>query len=143
MAVDVSGLRRAVDRWSADVHREAVGYVEERLTDAVPRGVGPRDGRQPLADSRQTSVGVREATIRYTAPHGALLESGTGPHIIRASSARVLRFVWPKSSSPTGLTFAAFVNHPGSTKHKGWWSRVMNDRAWRVALEAGARQARF
>ncbi len=57
---------------------------------------------------------VVEVTDSEAAEYGLFNDTGTRPHVIEARNASVLT---------DGTTFfGKRVNHPGSTKNKGWWS---------------------
>lgn len=148
MAVDTGPLKAKVEGWAVTSHRRAVEDVLGQLDDVVPRGSGPRSGSTPLANSRRVTIDPLSASVAYP-PLGRLLNTGTRPHVIRARRARVLSFVWPTgpralaSNPATARFYFPQVNHPGSTKHRGWWDGVVNDRRWGVALDRAARSTRF
>lgn len=149
MAVDTRPLKAKVESWATATHRRAVEDVLSALDDAVPRGTGgPGRTGPPLANQRQVTIDPLSARVAYP-PLGRMLNVGTRPHVIRATRARVLSFVWPAgpralaANPATARFFFPQVNHPGSTKHRGWWDGVVNDRRWGVALDRAARSTRF
>lgn len=141
---DVSALRARVER-IADAALAAAVDTECRLLDqVVPVGAGPNHAGpngERLIDSRQVeSAGRLAVVIRYPGPIANYLDAGTGPHIIRPRSGRALAFVWPGGPPALAANRAQsffvldHVNHPGSTKHVGWWSRYVNEDVWRRVL---------
>ncbi len=149
---DVSGLRARLTAAATAAHAAAV-EAELRLLDAVvPIGDGPGhagEGGQRLIDSRQVeSNGPLSTTIRYPGPIANYLDAGTGPHIIRPRAGKALAFVWPGGPPELAANRAQsffvldHVNHPGSTKHVGWWSRYMAPDVWsRLLADAFAEAA--
>lgn len=137
---DVGPLRDRLTAIAAAAHASAV-EAELRLLDAVvPIGDGPGhagEGGQRLVDSRQVeSNGPLSTTIRYPGVVANYLDAGTGPHIIRPRAGRALAFVWPGGPPALAANRAQsffvldHVNHPGSTKHVGWWSRYVAEDVW-------------
>ena len=123
-------LAKSIKRDAAIRFGRAVRIVDDRLDKTVP----VRTGR--LKRSRRTrlsTVGdVFSADISYnvTPDYGQMLDEGTRPHVIRPRRARVLRFVVAGR-----VVYAREVHHPGTTKHRGWFSRVTSPADWRLVLD--------
>lgn len=137
---DVSALKDRIER-VAEAAVSAAVDAECRLLDAViPIGDGPGhagENGQHLRDTRVVESAGRLATvIRYPGLIANYLDAGTGPHVIRPRSGRALAFVWPLGPPALAANKAQrffvldHVNHPGSTKHVGWWSQCVNAEVW-------------
>lgn len=74
---------------------------------------------------------VFSATITYTAPQAVYTEYGTEPHVIVPRGPYPLRFYWPKVGR---VVYFWKVNHPGSHKHDGWFSKTVAQ--WSSFLDA-------
>lgn len=103
----------------------------DRTTDRLDRTVPVKTGR--LKRSRRVRISTTgsrfSATVEYTQPYGEMLDQGTRPHVIRPRRARVLRFV-----SGGRVVYTRRVNHPGTRKHRGWFSRPTSAADWRLTL---------
>lgn len=135
MATDTRALQRDVERWAERVQTAAVDSVLAELDRRVPRGSGPARGRR-LAQTRRVrdrSGGRRlSTTIEYQAPQAAFTDEGTRPHRIQGNP--LLVFYWPRAGR---TVFLRHANHPGSTKHKGWFSDATDAGHWDRALRLG------
>lgn len=138
MAADVSSLRAAVvERYQA-VHAEAVTILEDRLDAVVPDSGKAsieklRESRTVVDTSTDTVLG---AQLTYLGPKADWTQYGTEAHPIDATpGGPALHFYWPKIGREI---WTRHVNHPGSTKHVGWFSKILD--TWPDALrEAVAR----
>lgn len=114
----------------------AADQLLEELQEAAPVNTGF------LRDSISieiTDLGSEQLTLTVLveADYADDLNFGTRPHPIEGRP--VLRFQWP--DAPAGLEpdedgffYFRSVNHPGSTKHVGWFDDVMA--RWPEILEA-------
>lgn len=110
MAVDTSGLRRQLLDGGARV-TEAAAQALARDIDATS---APVDTGELVGSGRVATVGT-VATLTYDAEHASFQDDGTGPHEIRGNP--YLAF------SVGGVNIVVrSVQHPGSTKNKGWFS---------------------
>lgn len=132
---DTRATKQLVRRRAERIHTEAVRRVLEELADVVPDSdaarskypAGAYPQRQPkLRTSQQVTTSSTDTrfttSVRYTAPQADFTETGTAPHTIHAKAGGLLRFYWLKVEA-----YVAFpkVNHPGSHKHDGWFSRTV------------------
>lgn len=119
-------LRPVVEKDAAIKFTRAVDRVTQQLDRTVPVKTGKtkRSRRVSFTTGRTLS-----ALVEYTTPQADFTDKGTRPHTIRPRRAKVLRFVVGGR-----VVFARVVHHPGSTKHKGWFTNVTNAAAWRSAL---------
>lgn len=159
---DTSQTRLRLVRWAAQGQRQASRRILASLDQRVPRGTGPRGGRTPLAASRKVTDTAAQSytrtTVEYPTKVANFLEDGTRPHVIRARRGKALRFVWtgvarnpasrPASgrvpqSTGTATYFFRSVHHPGSTKQRGWWSGIVNQRRWERQLRDELSRVRF
>ncbi len=107
---------------TADCIRET---VEERLSDrfgdALDRLVdiaevqSIRDSGATAASHGSRRAGRFEGVVFADTPQAAIQDKGTQPYTIRPASKQAL--FWPGASHPVTK-----VNHPGVSKHIGWWS---------------------
>lgn len=114
--VQVSGARNQFRqfRWNAAAGRWAdvvAPVVQERLKQEAPVGKGPTAGRLRDSIRHERHVGTGNAQLVFTAdtPYARFVLHGTGPHVIRPRTARVLRW-----QGPAGPRFAQVVHHPGT-----------------------------
>lgn len=101
----------------SDLRADFKAGVED-MVDCVKRAAPVDTGA--LRSSIRASVGSFEAVISTNTgeEYPGILEAGSGPYRIRARSAQAL--FWEGAAHPVKE-----VNHPGSTKHKGWWTDAM------------------
>lgn len=147
----MSALRARVTAIADQGHRDAVDAVCRLIDAVIPVGTGPGHagaGGQHLIDSRVVeSTGPRSTRIRYDGLIANYLDSGTGPHVIYPTSGRALAFVWPTgppalAANPASRLFVLdHVNHPGSHRHDGWWSRNVNAEVWQRVCEVYVAEA--
>ena len=104
----IAGIDRDFER--------AVEAMKKVLVDRAPNDTGRLEAsiRKKVA-GRSGGFGWRaEITTGTDEEYPSILDSGSGPHIIRVRRAKVLT---------DGLNyFGVEVNHPGSTADVGWWS---------------------
>lgn len=116
MNVDVSSLADDVRRYGYDVASRALDIFASTKQAAAPRGetgklaesVRVLTGAVPSGDVVYGTVGSESDIAGY-------LEEGTSPHRIPGNP--LLAFQWHGR-----LTIVHWVDHPGSTKHVGWFS---------------------
>jgi len=98
------------------------GRAVEALVDEIRENT-PRDTGN-LRSSIKASIGTFEVVVSTNTgeEYPSILDSGSGPYTIRARTKKAL--FWAGADHPVKE-----VNHPGSTKHKGWW-----DDAWEAGL---------
>jgi hypothetical protein len=102
--------------------------------------------RKPLIQTRRVEQrGDLSVEISYESDIANLLDTGTDPHPIVARFGSALVFVWPAGPRELavnpGTSLFAFksVMHPGSHKHDGWWSNIVNAEVWERLLNTHAR----
>ena len=66
-------------------------------------------------------------TIFADTPQAAIQDAGTEPYMIRPKTKKAL--FWEGAMHPVGK-----VNHPGVTKHRGWWTDAPWEQRWCDAL---------
>lgn len=145
MPANADDLRQEINRRGRRAVARSTDRLLAELDRSVPRGASNprRRGQKPMASTRKVKRDPLHTRIDYTATHAGMQNAGIRPHQIRPRTARALVFVWPKAPSGLrpigGRTLRTFafrkVNHPGTTKHKGWFDRIVNDRAWTVSLD--------
>lgn len=74
-------------------------------------------------------------TIEFTAPQAEWLEKGTKPHVIEAKGFGAMRFY---SAVAGEVIQATIINHPGSKKHRGWFTNGLKPAWTRSLRQAGA-----
>lgn len=118
MAADATALRLAISDAALPIIEDAGRALERELAAAAPIDTGELS--QSGEVTAQPAGTGASASVTFTAEHASFLDSGTGPHEI------------------TGNPFLAFdvggqtvvvrsVQHPGSTKHRGWFSDRVRD----------------
>lgn len=106
--------------------RCALDATFNELVAAAPVATGElaRSGRVSGIDRRGESL---VASISFPVEQATFTDEGTRPHRISVRTAKVLT---------DGVSFfGKAVNHPGSTKHVGWFTDTAED-AWPRHLEA-------
>lgn len=127
MAGFAAQLERSLRReWVTDFAR-AVDRTTDRLDRTVPVKTGALKRSRRV--QMRASGNVMVASITYGQPYGQYLDEGVRPHVIRPRRARVLRFV-----SGGKVVYAKRVNHPGTNKHRGWFSRPTSTTDWQLVL---------
>lgn len=128
-------LAPAIRRDAATKFGRAVRIVDDRLDKTAPVKTGrlKRSRRTRLS----TAGDLLSADIDYQArsrsgggDYGEFLDEGVRPHVIRPRRAKVLRFVVGGR-----VVYARKVNHPGTNKHRGWFSRPTSSTDWRLVLD--------
>lgn len=103
----------------------------DRVTQVLDKRAPVRTGK--LKRSRRVSISsggsLLSATIEYPLKYGDYLDEGVRPHTIRPRRAKALRFVVGGR-----VVFARVVHHPGTNKHRGWFSRATSAADWRLVL---------
>ena len=116
---NMSSLENKVRARAVSLVVQATGLTLQQKRGDAPYRTGElrRSGRVlPL----RSQGNVYSSGIEFTADHAAMLDRGTPPHIIRAKGGGLLGFYNEKAGKIIGVTE---VHHPGSKKHKGWFSR--------------------
>jgi hypothetical protein len=118
--IDTRSLRAAHSRFLA-THRAAVstelrlaaeiGVAEVQRKPGFTRRTGATQAATTSKVVRTRSGGV--VRLRNTKGHARTLEGGSKPHVIRARSAKALRFI-----GKGGLVFRKSVNHPGTKPYR-------------------------
>lgn len=93
----------------AQIDAAITDYLERLATEieADAKAACPvKTGR--LAESIEHEVNGHVARIGSNVPYAAIVELGSGPHIIRATRAKVL------ANRETGEIFGPVVHHPGT-----------------------------
>ena len=110
-----------------------VDLVRSRLEPELP-AIGERiadrvRGRAPVASGElRDSIGSRPAsglavTVFAEVDHARPLDTGTRPHqIVATRSHGFLSDGGDFFAAPKRGATKAVVDHPGSTKHQGWWT---------------------
>lgn len=128
MAVDVSGLERLVRQQAEKTAAGAARELAQDLQASAPVLTG-----ETKAKTTVRRVGASPSTIRYRAeaqtPQAVFTDRGTRPHIIRPRRASVLRF-----TVAGRVVYARKVNHPGSRKHRGWFSDRVTPLRWAILI---------
>lgn len=133
MSADTRALRTKIETRARTLHGGAVNVLGRDVVANAPRDTGALARSHRVGVTTVTGTVVK-APFAFTVPYARFLETGTRPHVIRPKRAGgVLVFF----SAKAGRTvFARQVNHPGSTKHRGWFSSRVNVDGWRRALRA-------
>lgn len=129
-----TNLNRCLWRWLVDLADCILEQVELQVADAVAT-IGPQLAdlarkRAPV-DTGATRDSVDweprsrfELAVTVDTIQGAIQDAGSGPHPIRATRSHGILTdgagFWVGGSA----TNPATVIHPGSTKHKGWFSDI-------------------
>lgn len=120
-------LERSIRRDAAIKFTRAVDRTTDRLDKTVPVKTGKLKRSRKV---RMSTAGTRfSATVSYPQDYGGYLDEGVRPHVIRPRRGKVLRFV-----SGGRVVYARKVNHPGTNKHRGWFSRPTSLADWRLVL---------
>lgn len=130
MPVDVTGLVTAVIDAAPRICEDAAEAMERDVTLSAPVDTGAlsRSGQVQTTASGTGAV----STLTYTEEYASFLEDGTGPHVIEGNP--LLAFQW---GGQTVIVHS--VNHPGSTKWKGWFSNKAEDESlWGLLVQAAA-----
>lgn len=110
MSADASALRTVIAQGAEQV----VAAASEALGRDIDATSAPIDEGE-LVGSRRTDASGTTATISYEAEHASYQDEGTGPHEIAGN---------PFLSFDVGGAHVVVrsVQHPGSTKNKGWFT---------------------
>lgn len=124
---DTRELKRKLVRHATRLHERAVDEIARGLDRRVPKDTGA------TAFSRRIVTSATESRISseifYPGEVPNYLDEGTKPHTITGRP--LLVFFWPR----VGRTvFLRRVRHPGSRKHKGWFSKWVTASRWRNEL---------
>lgn len=126
MSVDSSALRTLLRDTAATGFADACETMAGFTRDEAPVDTGAtRDSVTVTPGAGPPSL---SATLDVPTPQAQWCDEGTGPHPIVGNP--LLAFEWQ------GRTVIVHsVNHPGSTKHVGWFSqRTVTDARWADAL---------
>ena len=115
---------------------ELIAEVEECARRAVevaaPCVVNKVRDEAPV-DTGQTRAGITgdvqglRVVVTSTTEQGDIQNYGSGPYKIKPRGKKAL--FWPGADHPV-----AGVNHPGVSKHKGWWDDAPWEQYWRECL---------
>lgn len=130
---DTRGLKRKLVEHAQGIHDRAIDdFVRTGLDKRVPRDTGATAfSRRIVTTTTPTRIRSR---VTYPGELPKWLDEGTKPH--RITGRPLLVFFWPKLGR---TVFLRSVNHPGSKKHKGWFSKWITGSKWRAALRAARR----
>lgn len=120
-------LTPIVRREAATKFGRAVDRTTTRLDKTVPFKTGALKRSRRVRIS--TAGDLLTADVEYTKKYGDYLDEGVRPHTIRPRNAKALRFVVGGR-----VVFAKVVHHPGTNKHRGWFSRIVSAADWRLTL---------
>lgn len=127
--VDTSRLRDELTRRGEAAFSAAVD--EMALFTRAESPVDTGETRQSVTTEITSGPPFCSAVLEAPTPQARYTDEGTGPHVIEGNP--LLVFEWQGRT-----VFFRSVNHPGSTKHVGWFSEgVVNDDRWGSALESG------
>lgn len=117
----------------ADMLRSPGGIVMRDLTDRATRVqlAAQSQAKSTTKGSGRLAAGITKRPARiglnplimvgcWNIPYAIYVHEGTKPHIIRARNAKALAFKWAANPSthPSGLSFFASVNHPGTKPNR-------------------------
>ena len=125
---DVTNLRLAVLDAAPLICEEGARLREADLAASAPIDTGA------LSQSGQVTVEATGdgavAVLRFTEEYASYLDTGTGPHRIEGNP--LLAFEWGGTT-----VIVRSVNHPGSTKWKGWFTdRAGDEQLWSLAVQS-------
>ena len=126
----MSSLLDNIRERGSEIHRDAVAVMADELDSQVPVKTGELRSSQQVKASLSRGQ-VLSSTIEYPSDVASFLEDGTRPHLITGNP--LLVFFWPRVGR---VVFFRHVNHPGSTKRKGWFSKIMRRPVWTRALKS-------
>jgi hypothetical protein len=128
VAVDSSALREDLRRRAEDAFQAATEEMVVFARAETPVDTG--DTREAAhIEPGASSAPLLSATLVVDTPQARYTDEGTGPHVIEGNP--LLVFEWGGRT-----VFFRSVNHPGSTKHVGWFSeRVVGK--WGDAIAGG------
>jgi hypothetical protein len=121
-------LLAKLSEWGAEVLDQAVDELVHQLDQAVPHDTG--ELANSLTVRVQDSPPTFGVEVSYSAPQAEWTEHGTSPHPIEGNP--LLVFYWERVGR---VVFLRHVDHPGSDKHKGWFSTVTSVENWQAILE--------
>jgi len=129
-----------------DLGRKIVELAEPELLEERKKSAPAVDKKLIPASIRSAGTINRSPTARSIvlvqdeagAHYAKWLEFGTGPHVIKPKSPSGV-LSWIPGGGGDRL-FAKSVNHPGSVKHKGWWSE-WGDEEFENVLDRAADRA--
>lgn len=124
----MTGLRLAVIDAAPLICEEAARLRESDLAASAPIDTGAlsMSGSVTVQGTGDGAV----ATVKFTADYASYLDEGTGPHVIEGNP--LLAFDWGGTR-----VIVHSVNHPGSTKWKGWFTdRAGDEQLWALACQA-------
>jgi bacteriophage HK97-gp10 putative tail-component len=128
VAADVSALVAALIDAAGPITQEAAELMRNDVNLSAPVDTGAlvASGEVDVAPNGQGAV----ATLRYTEDYASYLEDGTSEHTITGSP--YLSFMWNGQQ-----VIVHSVQHPGSTKHKEWFSSKANDESlWSLLVQS-------
>ena len=125
MPVDMSQLVSALSDQVVPITDEAAHLMEQdiALTAPIDTGALSRSGEVHTQGDGSGAV----ATLTFTEDYASYLEEGTGPHTIVGNP--LLAFEWGGQT-----VIVRSVEHPGSTKHVGWFSNKAGDETLWAAM---------
>lgn len=126
--------RRLVLDRAITVHRRALQDRADTAARNAPEDTGAT--KRSVKQTRRVTGNTISGVLEFTTPQAGYTDRGTRPHVIRARKARALSFYWPKAGRRVAFRQ---VNHPGSRKHQGWFSRTVTPREWSQALTRALR----
>jgi hypothetical protein len=127
MAADMTALTQAIIAAAPTICDEAAHLREADIAAAAPIDTGALS-QSGTVDTQGTADGA-VSTLKFTEEYAGFLDEGTGPHEIAGNP--LLAFEW---GGQTVIVHS--VQHPGSTKHKGWFTdRATDDSLWGLAVQ--------
>lgn len=128
MATDTSALTASILQAAPTICDEAAVLMGSDIDVTAPVDEGELVASREI--STQATGDGAVSTLRYTAEHASWNDEGTGPHTIEGNP--LLAFQW---GGQTVIVHS--VEHPGSTKNKGWFSDKVNDESlWALQVQA-------
>jgi hypothetical protein len=127
---DMTSLTRKVEEAAARrTARAAIATLHQKQADAPSKTGTMRATGRVLPLRRQGNSFI--TGIEFTSKIAVFLEKGTGPHKIESRGFGPLHFYFAKAGKAID-TFV--VNHPGSKKHVGWFSKNLQS-VWSRSLQ--------
>lgn len=128
MGADASALRQELIAAAFPIIDDAAHSVERDLAASAPTDTGEMSQSGEVSTSAAGTGAT--ASVTFTADHASFQDEGTGPHTIQGSP-----FLAFEIGGQTVIVRS--VQHPGSTKNRGWFTDRFNELA-EPALQAAA-----
>lgn len=126
---DMSSLENKLRKRAAEkVAIASVLTLEKKRADA-PKKTGKLRGSGRVGGIRVLG-NVYSTSIEFTEPQASFTQDGTKPHDITARGFGAMKFYWLKAGE---VIEATTVHHPGSKKHRGWFTKGLQE-TWRNSL---------